>query len=340
MRPASIWITVLVLLPLSAACAATSVQVHTVAVAKHRLRQTLTAFGIVRPNPTSETTRDASYKAFVTRLDVTLGQPVHKGEALLELRTAPSARAQFLSAQASVRYARQDLARKRHLLRQKLATHAEVDAAKKTLLMAQATFTAQRELGTGEKERVIKAPFSGIVSQLPIKPGNEVRAGTQLFQLAKRDSLEVALGVEPNEVGRMHIGMPVAVRPLFGSVAAVHTRVAQVNAVVDPHTRLVDVIVRLQGKQAQTFLPGMRVRGVLTLVTRRALAVPRSAVLHDSRGDYLFVVKHGTAHRVDVHKGLESHGLVAVRGALHAGERVVVQGNYELSDGMAVRAAP
>lgn len=317
-----------------------TVQVRVAAVKQHTLQERITAFGVVRPNPESQTTKDANYTAFVTRVDVTLGQPVKKGEALLELRTAPSARAQYLSAQASVRYARQELVRKRQLLKQKLATHADVDAAEKALQTAEASFAAQQALGTGEKTRVIKAPFTGIVSQLPVKPGNEVQAGTQLFQLAKRDSLEVALGIEPDEVSRVHRGMPVRVMPLFGAGQGVQTSVSQVNAVVDPSTRLVDVIVRLQGNEAKPFLPGMRVQGTLTIASTQTLAVPRSAVLHDANGDYLFIVSGGKAHRVNVRPGLENHGMIGVSGDLKAGDRVVVTGNYELSDGMVVRPAP
>jgi len=317
-----------------------SVQVHTAKLVRHRLTDTMTAFGVVRPDPEAQTTMDAGYAAFVQRVYVSLGQPVKKGDPLLALRTAPSARASYLSARARVRYARQALARKRRLLGEKLATHGDVDAAEKALQTAEAAFAAQKELGTGHKRRVIKAPFSGIVSQLPVKPGNEVQVGSQLLQLARRDRLQVALGIEPDEVNRIHAGAPVTVKPLFGAGRGVRTRVSQVNAVVDPGTRLVDVVVGLSGKGARPFLPGMNVRGRLTVTTRDALAVPRSAVLHDARGYYLFVVRRGMAHRVDVEPGLESGGLMGVRGDLKAGETVVVQGNYELSDGMKVRPAP
>jgi len=327
--------------PLShAGDAGTSVQVRTAPVRRHRLSRTITAFGVVQPNPTAQTTRDATYGAFVQGLDVTLGQPVHKGDPLLVLRTAPSARAQYLSAQAEVRYARQALRRKQQLLQQKLATHADVDSARNALEKAKAAFAAQRELGTGKKTRVIRAPFTGIVSRLPVKPGNEVQAGTQLFQLARRDRLQVALGVEPDEVAQVRTGMNVKIMPLFGAGQGVTATVDQVNSVVDPQTRLVDVIVHLQDGNARHFLPGMRVKGTITLKATRSLAVPRSAVLHDSKGDYLFVVRHATAHRVNVHEGLEAGSLVGVSGKLSAGETVVVEGNYELSDGMAVRKAP
>ncbi|MES1953214.1 efflux RND transporter periplasmic adaptor subunit [Salinisphaera hydrothermalis] len=315
-----------------------SALVQTAAVKRQHVNQTINAFGEVRPDPQSQITRDAAYAAFVEQLDVTLGQPVHKGDPLLTLRTAPAARAKYLSAKAQVRFAQKSLARKKKLLKQRLATHADVDAAEQALATARTALATQKALGTGDPTRVIKAPFSGIVSQLPVQPGNEVQTGTRLFQLAKRDSLQVALGIEPDEASRVKKGMSIRVIPLFAGGNGVATQVARVNAVVDPSTRLVNIVVRLSGQQAQPFLPGMRVKGVLTLASQSQLTVPRSAVLHDNHGDYVFIVHNGTAHRVNVKTGAENDGRLGVNGALKAGQQVVVKGNYELSDGMAVRS--
>lgn len=341
MKRFSIALALLLAIPAAWASKGPSVQVRTASVHKHALTQTVTAFGTVRPDPEAQTTMDASYTAFVKRVYVTLGQPVHKGDALLQLRTAPSSRASYLRAQADLHYAREELHRKRRLLHEKLATHSDVDAARKALENAKAAFAAQQELGTGELTRVIKAPFTGIISQLPVKPGNEVNVGTQLFQLARRNRLEVRLGVEPDEVQRVHAGQRCRIEPLFGNGQGADAPVSQVNAVVDPNTRLVDVIVRLGDKLSRPFLPGMRVKGTLTLKSQNALAVPRSAVLRDGKGAYLFIIRAGKAHRINVKAGLESGKLIGVRGTgLKAGDTVIVQGNYELSDGMKVRPAP
>lgn len=319
------------------AAAQPSVAVQTAPVQPRSMTDTLTGFGVVRPDPEAQTTMDATYAAFVQRLYVTLGEPVAQGDPLLTLRTAPSARANYRSAQANVHFARQKVARTRKLLKQQLATHADVNAAEQAMAQAKAAFAAQNALGTGQKTRVIKAPFAGIVSRLPIQPGNQVTVGTPLFQLAKRDRLQVALGIEPGEYQRVEKSMAVQVLPLFGAGQGVTSQITQVNAVVDPNTRLVNVIVPLNGATAEMFLPGMRVKGVLKLVAHKTLAVPRSAVLHDSQGDYLFVVRKGKAQRVNVQTGLENNGLIGVAGHLKAATPIVIQGNYELSDGMDVR---
>ncbi|HET7313464.1 efflux RND transporter periplasmic adaptor subunit [Salinisphaera sp.] len=314
-----------------------SVRVRTAPVKRQQMAETITALGQIRPDPQSQIAIGATYAAFVQQLDVTLGQSVCAGEALLTLRTAPAARANYLSAKARVHYARESLARKRKLLEQHLATHADVNAAEQALATAKAAFAAQKALGTGEKTRVIKAPFTGIVSKLSVQPGVQVQAGNPLLRLAKRDSLEAVLGLEPDESNRVEKGTAVRVEALFADGNGVESRISQVNAAVDPNTRLVNAIVRLDGDRAGAFLPGMRVKGTLVLTRRTTLAVPRSAVLHDRQGDYVFVVRQGKAHRINVATGIENNGLIGVAGKLKAGQPVVVTGNYELSEGMAVR---
>lgn len=70
------------------------------------------------------------------------------------------------------------------------------------------------------------------------------------------------------------------------------------------------------------------------------MVVPRAAVLSDRKGTYVFQVtpKH-TAQRVDVVVRVESGNRYGVDGPLDAAEPLVVTGNYELRNGMAVRMA-
>jgi membrane fusion protein, multidrug efflux system len=98
--------------------------------------------------------------------------------------------------------------------------------------------------------------------------------------------------------------------------------------------------VRLDDGDAAALVLGMTVKGIISLAEKDTLAVPRNALLHDDKGDYLFVVRAGQAHRVDVERGMEQDGLVGVSGSLAVGDAVVVTGNYELDDGMKVRTEP
>jgi membrane fusion protein (multidrug efflux system) len=82
---------------------------------------------------------------------------------------------------------------------------------------------------------------------------------------------------------------------------------------------------------------GNRIKGTIIIKEEVTLAVPRSAVLRDAQGAYLFIVQNGRARRVKVTTGLQEADWLAVKGPLKAGDAVVIAGNYELKDGMAVQ---
>ncbi len=74
---------------------------------------------------------------------------------------------------------------------------------------------------------------------------------------------------------------------------------------VNPTTRLVDVLTRVPASKSTPLVLGNRIKGTITLKEERTLAVPRSAVLRDAQGAYLFIVQNGRAHRVGVTTGLQ-----------------------------------
>jgi len=323
----------------AAAAEGPSVQVQVAKAELRTLHETVTAYGRVQPDPDQVASIALPRAGLVGHLWVRLGQPVTADQQLLQLDTAPAARVDYQQAKAAVDYARSDLRRLQDLLTKQLATRDQVASAQKTLQDAEARLQAQSKLGTQLKEEVIRAPFAGIVTQLSVAQGQRVQADTTALLLARRDALVVLLGVEQDDAARMQPGLPVRLNSVFRSDVQVQTQLADVHAMVNPKTRLVDALVPIPKASTANLVIDETMRGVVTLHQERVLAVPRSAVLRDSSGDYLFVVRAGLAHRVAVSTGLEDDGIVAVHGALATGDAVVTVGNYELSDGMAVREA-
>ncbi|MGH8163454.1 MAG: efflux RND transporter periplasmic adaptor subunit, partial [Rhodanobacteraceae bacterium] len=116
--------------------------------------------------------------------------------------------------------------------------------------------------------------------------------------------------------------------PLTGKVRLITQR-------VDPETRLVDVYVSLPNDTS--LLLDSYFRAELQTQAHETLVVPRNAVLPDGEKHILYTVKNQHAIRHEVQVGLENTNEIEVIGKdLRAGEPVVVRGNYELSDGMAV----
>ncbi len=322
---------------LAAAADAPSVLVRTEPLRRHAIAETLVGYGTLAPDVGATINVNLPRPGQITALEASPGQVVKKGATLLEFRTAAGAALGYRQAENSLAYARSELARTEQLLAQKLATGSQLAAARKALADAEAALAAQRRLGTGTASEPVKAPFDGVVVSIGAAPGDRIAAGTSVLKLARLSGLRVLLGIEPSDSYRVRAGMPVHLTPVFDAARSVEAKVATVHGMVDPQTQLVNVAVRID---SGNLLPGTRVKGEITLASRTGWAVPRSAVLRDGSGDYLFQVEHGVARRVAVRVESDGDRLLGISGAaLDPALEVVVQGNYELSDGMAVREA-
>jgi membrane fusion protein (multidrug efflux system) len=104
---------------------------------------------------------------------------------------------------------------------------------------------------------------------------------------------------------------------------------------LNPKTRLVDADVAT----ATPLLPGESFRVDILVGQKQGWLVPRNAVLSDDKGAYLFQTKNGKAARIDVTIVATLGDRSAVTGPIDARSPIVTEGNYELSDGAAVRDA-
>ena len=313
---------------------APSVQVQTVVLKQQPMADTVSGYGVVSPDTRALQTVSLPRPGQIVGLLVSAGQLVKKGAPLLEFATGANAALGYRQAQQAVHFAQSEVARVEQLLSQQLATQSQLAAAKKTLADAEAALRAQETIGSGQTLEQVRAPFDGVVVALQAAQGDRLTAGAPVLQLARSGGQRVLLGVEPANVARVRPGMAVSVAPVFDPEHKVAGKVAQVFGMINPQTEFVDVLVAVPGSG---LMPGTKVHAEIQLSRKPEWVVPRSAVLRDARGAYIFQVRAGNAHRVNVQTRLERDGLIAVQGAFSAGEPVVSQGNYELRDGMAVR---
>jgi membrane fusion protein, multidrug efflux system len=129
----------------------------------------------------------------------------------------------------------------------------------------------------------------------------------------------------------------VRIRAVFSPQTKVESQVSDIHAMIDSQTGLVQVLAPIPADSAPRFVIGSYLTAEIILDRHQGLSVPRSAVLRDKQGAYVFTVADGKARRVAVTTGIEQDDWIEITQGLKAGEPVVVSGNYELSDGMPVR---
>lgn len=323
---------------LATACSAsaaptTAVQVETA----HRktLQDTVTAYGQLAVSPSGAEWLSAAQGGRVVAVLVTQGARVNKGQALVRIKATPQTRANFQSAVSALASAKAKLAQTRTLEKGGLATRADLANAQSAYDIARARVAALKTEGVGPHAQTLRADYAGVVTQLPVSRGEWVNAGARIAALAPGNALWVRFGLTPEQAAAIKSHAAVKITPVFGTAHVLDSHVATVDAQADAATGLIDAEVPVTAGRKGPFV-GEWVTGAITLHQVKAVAVKRSAVLKDAKGDYVFVVRHGIAHRVKVRPLIRTQGLVGVQG-IKPGDLVVYQGNFELNDGDAVR---
>ncbi|QGZ66914.1 efflux RND transporter periplasmic adaptor subunit [Paraburkholderia acidisoli] len=327
-----------------AAASQPTAAVEVVHVSRKPVSQVVVAYGSVASASANVTTVSLSYLARVVRVLVQPGQSVTRGAPLFVVQADPNAVIALGQAQSAATLARGELERTEALYHDGLATQSQLAAAQKALADAQQALDAQGATGVSVGAKTVTAPVAGVVSQLTAAPGDQVQAGAALAQLvadraSSGNSANITLGADPADALKLRTGDGVVLHPLSASLGGEQAqgRVVLVGAAIDPQSQLVDVSVNAP-LAAGGFLPGTRVRADIDTQTGVWWNVPRASVLQDGKGYYVFQVSPGNkAHRVDVAVKVEHGNQYGVDGALDVTRPLVVSGNYELEDGMAVR---
>lgn len=315
-----------------------SALVSTAALHEGPISTTVSGYGTVVGVPGKAKSLTFAQAGLVTEVRVAVGEAVKRGTTLLTLSTDPTGRLAYEQAQTGLDFARSELDRIKQLRAQNLATDSQVAAAEKGLHDAQATLTAQQQLGTAAALSELKAPFDGVVLDIPVALGDRTTAGAVLAHMVPADAVQVLVGLAPADARRVKVGMAATLKSVSTDGAEVEGKVTHVQAMLNPQTHLIDVAVQPSAHAAEAaLLPAEAAQASITLSTANALLAPRAAVLSDENGTYLFQVVDDHAKRVKVTPGAENDQEVAVTGQLDAARKVVVLGAYELEDGMAVQ---
>ncbi|WP_018441164.1 efflux RND transporter periplasmic adaptor subunit [Trinickia symbiotica] len=322
------------------------VAVQTVRAERGTISEPVRAYGIVAASQSNVTTLSLPYVVQVARLLVQPGQTVKRGTPIVLVKADAAALLAADQAQTALSFARGELARTQSLYDQHLATASQVAAAQKSVEDARQALAAQRQMGVGSGARTIAAPADGVVLQVSVSQGDQVAAGSAIAQIATTSGgtggrANVMLGVEPDDAGAVHEGDTVTLHGLSAllSKQTVTGRITTVGAAIDAQSHLVDVGANVPLRNS-AFIPGTQVSADIATRSGTHWIVPRSAVLTDGHGTYLFqVTQEHKAHRVPVAVAIENGERYGVDGALDATLPVVTVGNYELEDGAAVRGA-
>ncbi len=272
----------------------------------------------------------------IRRVMVQVGDRVRAGQPLVEMDNAmqaiavENAKAMVKVAAANLASAERELKRGQTLSDQQVMPDAAFDRVKTGAELAAAQADQARAgLKMAEQQladSVIWAPFAGVVTGKFRNAGDSVTAMplTPIVSVADVDHLEARLAVPEGVEPFVKVGQKVAgVTTPGGQKFEGQVRVK--NAVVDPASRTIEVLVDLVKVEGAPLRPG-------TLVNvdfggfgdRDGLYVPASAVRSEGPASWVFVIVGGKAEKRAIKPVQVNPGTVAVEGGLDASTAVIL----------------
>lgn len=228
------------------------------------------------------------------------------------------------------------------LLEQKkaaLAARAKLDVERAALLVEHAR-DAVRALEVKVHSAEVTAPVDGTLYSLAVRPGDYVREGNLLAELADLSRVQVRAFVDEPELGWLEQGQTVEITWDATPNRIWMGRTVQIpKTVVTRGTRSVGEVLCSVDNQKLELLPNINVNVRIRVRERtNALVVPRGAVHVDGPRRYVFIAEGSKLRRREIKVGIASATKYEVVDGLAEGDRVALPGESELRDGMEVRA--
>ena len=288
------------------------------------------ALGTARANESVDITANVSEK--IKQIHFEDGQQVKAGELLVVLNHDEE-QANLKQAQAVRGERKLALDRLLQLDERKLAATDEIDRTRLELEQAQASITA---IKARISDRVIRAPFDGIVGLRDISVGALVEAGDLIATLDDTSRIKLDFSVPTIFLAELKPGLKIRARATALDNREFLGEVKSIDSRVDPVTRSVQVRALLPNPDG-SIIPGILMQVDLLRNTRQAMVIPEAALLPLANKQYVMVRinKDGkdTVEKRDVQIGIRMPGYVEILSGLNVDEYVITHGNSKVRPG-------
>ena len=270
---------------------------------------------------------------------VSQGQVLATIDRSVQTQTAAQLAASIQVTRADAALAQNEFERSQTLVGRGFVSKADLDrkraardAANARIRVAQAQLGAVRaQIGRLD----IRAPTSGLILSRSIEVGQVVGPGAgAMFRLAKGGEMEMRAAMSQQDLAFVRSGMAASVTPI-GSDRSFSGSVHLVSPVIDPVSRQGEV--RIAIPYDPTIRPGGFAEVKISAGGTIAPLLPQSAVLSDSKGNYVYIVNaRNEVERRAVKVAAVGEGGISIAEGLSGQEAVVESAGPFLHPGQKV----
>ena len=294
--------------------------------------------GIIKPLPQNDIRISSVSPIKILNIYVKPGDAIKKGQPVIKLQRDHSIDLAVQKAKINLSQAKIILDRMKKLYKAGVVAKVKLEAAQTNYALANSEYKLQQQ---SQKYAIlnsaITSPINGVVSSINGIIGQVADPTMELVHIVNMKNPIASIGIESEDMNNVKVGQQaeVTIPNITNDKTFIGTVIKQ-NKEIDPSTQLIHIWIGIKNP-SNKLQPGMFAEAKINIKTdRNALVLPRSAVLKDKGGSYIFIIKNNKAKKVYVKKGIENADYVEIIRGLTKGESVVYLGNYELKDGMQV----
>ncbi|MDR0796950.1 MAG: efflux RND transporter periplasmic adaptor subunit [Tannerella sp.] len=301
-----------------------------VSVATAEVRTTSGTLNLVgTAMPDREVTVAAETSGKIVQVNFKLGDFVNAGSLLAKVDDTYK-RLTFETAQLNYNKYRDDYERYQVLRQGDAVTEAQLRDIRMGYESAKIQLeNAQKQLD----DTKIVAPFSGVITSKNTELGAFVNMGTAIAGIADISQLKVTLSVSESTVYQLHKGQTVNIGTDIYPDMNYKGNIASISPIgSSTHTYPIEIMIANNGKNPLKAGTYVNVRVDLGK-DGQSLMIPRDAIVSSVKDPSVYVVNNGIAQLTKITTGQSHDAYLAVTSGLKSGDKVVINGQINLTDG-------
>jgi len=322
-------------------------RVEVIEVIPQTVSYQLTAIGSLK---SPETVKISPKKAgIIKKIFVKEGDFVKKGQLLVQLDDVDAklqldrAEAKVWEARASLETNKNTLQRYQKLLESKVISQQTYDDLKLKVRLDEARLAlAESELNLAKQnllDHQIVSSIDGAVNLKIASIGEHVNVAPkdEILVIVQMDPLDLEFYVPEQWAGKIRLGSKIQFTVKAFSEERFSASLHFISPTADPSTRNVKMKA-LAPNPHYRLKPGFFAEVTIPTLTKpNAIVLPESTLLSQEGKYFVFVTQGGVAYRREVETGMRFDGKVEIVRGIQKGEKVILSGHEQLSDGMKVK---
>ena len=272
----------------------------------------------------------------VEKIYVSEGEKVKKGALLVSLNTKVI-NSNIEEVKTGLELARKVFNKQHELWEQNIGSEIEYLNAKNAKESAE---NRLKTLKTQLEMARIRAPFSGYIEKISGKEGEMASPGMPILEIVNLSEMKIYADVSEKYLANISEGDIAIAR--FPSLPGIEIEVPvyRTGNVIDRNSRTFTIELKIKNPDNQ-LKPNLMTTVMLNDFSEdSALVVPSGIIKKDIQGSYLYVAddtgEYVIAHKAYIHTGLSYKDKTMITGGVGRGDKVIIAGYTEISDGVKI----